>query len=35
MVNSDDLLQATLNGDRDHPAAPRTLDDAHFWSARG
>ena len=24
MTNSDRLLQAALNGDREHPAAPRT-----------
>ena len=27
MANGDVLLQAALNGDRDHPAAPRTPDE--------
>ena len=27
MANGNGLLQAALNGDRDHPAAPRTPDE--------
>jgi hypothetical protein len=27
MTNGDGLLQAALNGDRDHPAAPHTPDE--------